>query len=594
MAITVTTPLAIPTTVVATPGAGGSLTASITYYYVVVAIGGGSDYPAKEFQVTSNPCAEGTWVTTDVNKQVVITWDAVTGANKYVVWFSKTTAGYKTNTNAWTYRASTNSATITAHGDANQGDSWSDFGYGRVSIDSGTETPATVFAAVATAGYTYGTEAGCLYWPSISTGNTLQRNQGDYFLRGTFKVVAGATFNIGAGIYFYVESPSTLTIQNLGIINSGSASGETGYNGGTLECRKSGGGSNEYGFDNGADGVAGIINCYGSEITADAAGGQSYRAWPTSIDLVLNSLWKQFTSSSAFRFAGKSYFKNSVIVGSLSFGFTSTGTGFACDNLTISAYGKTEAIRLFNDNKNVILRNLTIIGNPTKLFYLQSYNDAGWIYLVNFGNTLASTSFATAGTAKKYVYDDKELYFKVVDSGANAISGVTMSWTDNAVHSLTSNATGNFWEDSGTAESATASTLTDTDKSWTTDQWLGYIIRITGGTGIDQERSVLSNTGTILTLNANWITNPSSDSTYVIIPKARNQVWDNGVVAQGMTVYPPYNITFSKVGYKSVVYPIIKDFQKVGSYDQLNQPNIMLVTGDTVINNSTIYDSTFY
>lgn len=66
----------------------------------------------------------------------------------------------------------------------------------------------------------------------------------------------------------------------------------------------------------------------------------------------------------------------------------------------------------------------------------------------------------------------------------------------------------------GTATSGGASTLTDTAKSWATNQWTNYQIRITGGTGVGQIRTVASNTGTVITVSAAWTTQPDATSTY--------------------------------------------------------------------------------
>lgn len=70
--------------------------------------------------------------------------------------------------------------------------------------------------------------------------------------------------------------------------------------------------------------------------------------------------------------------------------------------------------------------------------------------------------------------------------------------------------------DSGTAESGGASTLTDTDKAWTTDAFAGSYITITGGTGSGQTRKIASNTGTVITTTAAWGTNPAAGSAYSI------------------------------------------------------------------------------
>lgn len=69
--------------------------------------------------------------------------------------------------------------------------------------------------------------------------------------------------------------------------------------------------------------------------------------------------------------------------------------------------------------------------------------------------------------------------------------------------------------DSGTASAGAATTLTDSTKSWATDQWISYQVRITGGTGIGQIRPITDSTGTVLTVAA-WTTQPDATSTYVI------------------------------------------------------------------------------
>lgn len=70
--------------------------------------------------------------------------------------------------------------------------------------------------------------------------------------------------------------------------------------------------------------------------------------------------------------------------------------------------------------------------------------------------------------------------------------------------------------DTGTAESGTANTITDDGKSWTTNAWANFAVKIISGTGAGQVRHILSNTSTALTVARNWETNPSSDSVYQI------------------------------------------------------------------------------
>lgn len=73
--------------------------------------------------------------------------------------------------------------------------------------------------------------------------------------------------------------------------------------------------------------------------------------------------------------------------------------------------------------------------------------------------------------------------------------------------------------DAGITTSSSATTLVDSTASWSTDRWKNYRVAIISGTGIGQERKILSNDGTTLTLypDNNWDTNPDTTSGYIII-----------------------------------------------------------------------------
>ena len=64
--------------------------------------------------------------------------------------------------------------------------------------------------------------------------------------------------------------------------------------------------------------------------------------------------------------------------------------------------------------------------------------------------------------------------------------------------------------------SNTSTTLNDTSQSWTTDEWSGKCIIITGGTGGGQYRNISSNTSTELTITAAWTLTPDATSEYII------------------------------------------------------------------------------
>lgn len=121
-------------------------------------------------------------------------------------------------------------------------------------------------------------------------------------------------------------------------------------------------------------------------------------------------------------------------------------------------------------------------------------------YFILCAGTLAATSFRSFDVATR-----------AWTSHTN--TGLPASWGTDGELVIAYNY-GEYFED-GTATAGAATTLTDGAKTWTTNQWTNYQVRITGGTGIGQTRAIASNTGTVLTVAA-WTTNPDATSTYVI------------------------------------------------------------------------------
>lgn len=68
----------------------------------------------------------------------------------------------------------------------------------------------------------------------------------------------------------------------------------------------------------------------------------------------------------------------------------------------------------------------------------------------------------------------------------------------------------------GQATGGGASTLTNSAKAWTANQWTNYQIKIVDGTGKGQIRTIASNTGTVITVSAAWTTQPDATSIYHI------------------------------------------------------------------------------
>jgi hypothetical protein len=80
----------------------------------------------------------------------------------------------------------------------------------------------------------------------------------------------------------------------------------------------------------------------------------------------------------------------------------------------------------------------------------------------------------------------------------------------------------------GTATSGGASTITNTSINYPVNRLAGGFIQITGGTGVNQRRRILSNTATSITVARAWSTAPAAGSTYV--------VWMSGLYVDGGTL----------------------------------------------------------
>ncbi len=83
--------------------------------------------------------------------------------------------------------------------------------------------------------------------------------------------------------------------------------------------------------------------------------------------------------------------------------------------------------------------------------------------------------------------------------------------------------------DSGTATSSTSSSLVDTGKTWTTDQYRGYFLKLTSGQGAGQIRLIATNATTSLKISEPWETTPTSTTTYEILATEDILIYGNGV-----------------------------------------------------------------
>lgn len=112
--------------------------------------------------------------------------------------------------------------------------------------------------------------------------------------------------------------------------------------------------------------------------------------------------------------------------------------------------------------------------------------------------------------------------FKVYDYATNTWQTLSITNLPATVSTDSALITTPSWEGTGfvqfatgTATSATATTLVNSAKTWTASQWINYQIRIVSGTGAGQIRTITANDATSVTVAA-WTTTPDATSVYSI------------------------------------------------------------------------------
>ncbi|MBL9038940.1 MAG: DUF11 domain-containing protein, partial [Archangium sp.] len=101
-----------------------------------------------------------------------------------------------------------------------------------------------------------------------------------------------------------------------------------------------------------------------------------------------------------------------------------------------------------------------------------------------------------------------------MNAGSAATFTVTVK-TDTLAATPPSNRTGGT---SGSASSGGSTSLTDTGSGWTNNQWVGWMVYVTYGTGAGQARVITANTSAALTVSPAWTTNPANGSIYMVLP----------------------------------------------------------------------------
>ncbi|MBI5892726.1 MAG: hypothetical protein HZB79_03580 [Deltaproteobacteria bacterium] len=90
---------------------------------------------------------------------------------------------------------------------------------------------------------------------------------------------------------------------------------------------------------------------------------------------------------------------------------------------------------------------------------------------------------------------------------------------DSVANAAQGNGTVTTWDNTATAS------ITETGKTWTANQWRGYVLRILSGSGAGQDRMIMSNNANTITVFTSWETFnlPSTTSFYIISPLGHPQ-----------------------------------------------------------------------
>lgn len=146
--------------------------------------------------------------------------------------------------------------------------------------------------------------------------------------------------------------------------------------------------------------------------------------------------------------------------------------------------------------------------------------------------TLGDSGTATAGAAKTLTNTNKTWgvnrfsgwqvkitggtgsgQVKQIATNTNTVLTVDGNWITNPNNTSTYVIYAGAPATSGTATAGAATTMTDGNATWGTNQWTGYTLAIVAGTGSGQTTTVSSNTATVLTVPT-WGTNPDNTSQY--------------------------------------------------------------------------------
>lgn len=558
MSVTLTQ-LDAPQNPVGSAVAGGNLDPSTTYYYKIIAFGTFNDLIYSD--IISAPSATVTVTTTSTNKSVELSWDAVTGATRYIIVRVEDPADFDVKTlmflqsgsyplyiNGTSY-TDTGSTTLMAY------PVYYEYGMPQVVIDAGTTEDLDSLADWAeTNGYTqhfsrqvdeyYG--RGIVYKFSgylvIAGTFNCATTGGDpfgahLFIDGGWKIESTGTWNIGTESFtqgYYIQpnfSISRTGKYSVFFMNGGMNWFNTTYYDMGLNDRNFMGlpSRTSHGIvrPNHANATINIQRCL-----IPYLGFEFYNNYPTG--QIRNCVWSGLGTPNSLTVMEDITLCN--------------GAGVYNYYVTRDVYMKGLK---FNQSSPDMQFHRTTSENSFYFVDGEFYNDPPR------GNKITRPE-------NLIVYDCKSFNLQIIDINGDPIEGATVTVTDTLGNEIvmTSDDDGNVYRAGGTATSSTSNTLTDSSLSLDVDAIKTHLIEIVEGTGSGQERVIQSHTSDTFTIEGTWDTNPDATSVYRVecflkVNRYQGNDAKPNPYCYDTVNYNPYSFKFEKTGYATT---ILSDF----------------------------------
>jgi hypothetical protein len=595
MAKTITWSIPATPSITATPQTGGSLVDGTTYYYKVFAAY--NNQYIMDFKGMSVLSNEVSFTADSTNKSVKIDWSACIGASYYNVYRTTVSGDYTTNncvkfycesgpTGVGTERyPTTNQTTFTDNGTKTTTTTYKYFpmglntdkypyhfepftyGIAGLKLTGGTSGDPITFQDIYDQAVTDGFTDYC-YWDGINFGLMasldLDTPTETHFKQtnGSFTSISSIDFNayhadsnIQFGDISYGNTRQGVSIQRMG---SGYVYVKTGayfYNCNIQSIREE--------------------DMWGSNSITINYGGFTHWQY-TSGNFVGCTAYSTFNYDDYIQenmhteVEVKIYRATRLQYGASGDILNSYGGGYTVDY----PYFRMDTFKAYRDNYQIVIGSAISAGEPDYIikvidFEASSSTDSNKLPIVYCG-----TSNETL-LAKVFAKTYNSILMKVTDGSGNAISGATVNILDkdgnNATDydgdnlTLTTNSAGYIALEQISITGVTNNTITDSSKSWTTNEWTGRNVYIFNGNGQRQKIKIKSNTATTITFVKDFATNPSAGDLAGIIPEVLTSVISH-IAGTGAGYGPtkwstarkfPFEIFITKTGYET--YYIKKD-----------------------------------